>query len=66
MQGIYRIYDIDTGITYIGQSKDIEERWKAHERHFKNRSDGQRDVYRLILRPQYEIIEEVPDAADLD
>lgn len=30
MIGIYRIYCLITGKSYIGQSKNIEERWKQH------------------------------------
>ena len=36
MQGIYRIYDIDTGITYVGKSKNIHNRWRAHANQFNN------------------------------
>lgn len=29
--GIYRIYCVITGKSYIGQSKDIEKRWQEHD-----------------------------------
>lgn len=31
MIGIYRITNILTGMSYVGQSKDIERRWEQHD-----------------------------------
>lgn len=31
--GIYKITDITTNFSYIGQSKDIKERWREHMKH---------------------------------
>ena len=36
MIGIYAIHNIKTDKYYIGQSKDIEHRWKQHKSRLKN------------------------------
>ena len=64
--GIYRIYDRDTHISYIGKSKDIRRRWQEHARKFNSKQPQREDLYRLIFDPVFEILYEVDDHTQLN
>ena len=46
MTGVYKITNMVNGKVYIGQAKDIEKRWKAHENTHTNKNS---DEYEQVL-----------------
>lgn len=55
---IYKIQDKNTGIVYIGQTKNYHKRHLSHMRKFKKKG-GRSDVYYMIEDPEFEILEYV-------
>ena len=53
MTGIYKITNKITGDCYIGQSIDIEKRWKEHINSSKNKNSSE---YQKILYRAFRII----------
>ena len=51
MCGIYKITNLVNGKVYIGQTNDIERRWKEHERTFKNNDEV---LYRAMRKHGFE------------
>lgn len=70
-QGIYKIENINNGKKYIGSSKNIETRWKQHQRNLilgKHHSSKLQRAYNTLQNKEhliYEIIEEVEFEEDL-
>lgn len=64
MKGIYIIYNLKNGKSYIGQSVDIEQRWKQHLS-----SDLQYPLYKAFKKYgkenfSFEVLEECDDLSD--
>ena len=51
--GIYKITEIDTGRCYIGQSKQIEGRWKRHHKRFPT----DRFSYEVLLKCDDDVLD---------
>lgn len=61
--GIYKIENLINGHCYIGQSINIEERWREHRKSINNTEDWSRSIYQAIRKYglenfSWEIIEE--------
>ena len=64
--GIYKIQDKDNGIVYIGQSLNVRKRIQSHINHFKNKTHLEKDVYRMMNKPEFEVIEYLEDLSLLN
>lgn len=65
-QGIYQIKNLKTNKIYIGQSKNIEYRWKQHQNNFLSHLDGSPLLYQAFIKEgienfSFSILEEVKD-----
>ena len=73
MQGIYKITNLKTNNSYIGQSVDIEQRIKTHFRRAFiefNNNEYDKALYRAIRKDgienfKTEVLEELPNATRL-
>jgi group I intron endonuclease len=67
MQGIYKITNTINGMVYIGQSKNIHKRWKAHKKNWKYNSSKLYDAIYTngIDNFEFEIIEKVDNVVNL-
>ena len=50
--GIYKITENETGRCYIGQSKNVEKRWKKHHKRFPTSDFSYEIVIRCIDEPE--------------
>ncbi len=72
IQGIYKIENQKTGKVYIGQAKNIQKRFREHQRHLKNNSHHSAKLQRSYNKTmdksifKFSIVEVVTDANKLD
>lgn len=63
--GIYKMTDLTTGLSYIGQSVDIRERWRQHIKTSLSYGKSSNKLYQTMQKSgqhnfTFEILEEVP------